>query len=152
VTTPYQQAGDKVRCLRHSTTFDPRAAESCPGCADDPGDEIAAPNLSPSKPPKGCMSTEAIERWYVEQASDLTALRRQLTAPKKTRKVATGKKRQAEPVLDLHALNTVAKLSDAAIKCMRAAAELAARREDEDLVRQREQIERARERNVGAAH
>jgi hypothetical protein len=151
VTTPYQQVGDLVRCIRHGVTFDPRAAESCAGCAADPGPELDAPQIELPAPPRGCMSTEQIERWHVQEAKGVVNLRRKLTAKPARKKVATGKKAKGEPVLDLHAFNAAAKLQECAIKHMRAAAELASRREDEAIVKIRERLERQRER-AGGTH
>lgn len=132
--TPYQREGEQIRCLRHSVLFD-RTGE-CPGCAADPGPPLdPVPDEPLPSPPKGCLSLVDIERNLTEEAGEIRKLRRKLSAKR---------------VKDLHAYNTIAKLADAWAKLMRAASELASRREDEVVVKRRERADR--ERQLGGAH
>ncbi len=110
---------------------------TCPSCSADPGapieDEIDAPL---PKPPKGCKSSVELERWFTElaiaAAKSATALAR---IPRRKRDFdETG----------------MAKHRDVAIKAMRAAGELALRRDDKALVDAREK--RIRDRQRGVSH
>jgi hypothetical protein len=147
---------DGLRCLREGAKhgwFVP--PQECPGCTLNPiiviDDTIDEP-LPP--PPEGCMSTEAIEVWFVaialaaEKSANAIDARRQPRPPKKKpRKGAPAPKLR---VLDFHDEGAIAKHRDNAIKAMRAANELASRREDETIVKRREK--RIAERQRGASH
>lgn len=105
-------------------------------CDTEPGppvdDEIDAPPLAP---PRGCKGQDELERWFVAVA---------LAAERSASRVARLKGK------DFHDESSIAKHRDNAIKAMRAAGELALRREDTALVNAREK--RIRDRARGASH
>lgn len=138
----------------------------CP--TPDPGDEIDQPL---SKPPKGCLSTVAVERELVRDARAIAALIKVMTpseaaleaARKRSSSGARKKKTGSIEVIDArftvelddgggdyHLVNAIAKLYDTRLKCLRSAAAAAARREDEEIVKRREKRLRAMRR--GAIH
>jgi hypothetical protein len=127
--------GDSLRCPRHGELFDPSVA-TCAGCEASPGpdlhDEIDDPLPSP---PDGCVTTEEIERALVAAAWDL-------------RKVANDLTRKSKGKNKIQALSVAAKYWDTALKALRAAADLALRREDEALVKAREKRIRDRARGT----
>lgn len=107
---------------------------TCPSCNVDPPpaiDEYLDKPLA-VRPPKGCMSSQALEAWFVTLA----------------RKAADAA--DEVDVSDFHGEGAIAKHRDNAIKAMRAATDLALRREDEELVRRRARFIRDRQR--GASH
>jgi hypothetical protein len=128
---PWSKEGTDYRCLRHGVVFTPPA--TCAQCMSDPGpaldDEIDEP-MDP--PPKGCASLEAHEREFTKIASFAEKQARELV------KVGLGTLSQ----------NCAAKWIDTAVKARRAAADLAARREDEESVRKREKRIVARSRGA----
>lgn len=129
----YQPEGDRIRCLRHNVVFETTAG--CGPCAQDPGPAPTEVKEPPAKPPRGCLSTEQIERAMVTEATEIQKLRRELARAK---------------VKDTHVYNSIAKLSDCWAKLMRAAAACATRREDEAIVAAREKHKR--ETEGGDAH
>jgi hypothetical protein len=132
---PWVREGDSVRCKRHDVLFDPSLG-SCAACDRDPGPEPADDiEAELPTPPDKCFSSEAIERWFTTLA---------VAARESARRVAKREKR------DFHDESAIAKHRETAIKAMRAAGELALRREDEALVRARER--RIRDRARGASH
>lgn len=133
---PWIRAGEKTRCTRHSVDF--VLPNTCPGCGADPGapieDEIDAPL---PKPPKGCKSLVQLEHWFTELA---------IAAAKSAASLARIPRRKR----DFHDESGMAKHRDVAIKAMRAAGELALRRDDKALVDAREK--RIRDRQRGVSH
>lgn len=79
-------------------------------------------------PPEGCMSSEDIERAFVNDARTIREMIKDLRAD-----------RLGE---DWHVANTIAKLFDARAKYLRAAAECARQREDEVRVKRLEKLQR----------
>lgn len=155
-------------CPRHSTAWG--RVGDCIGCRTDPGpapsDAIDTPL---SKPPKGCLSTVAVEREFVKDARALEALIHVMTptaatlkaarAPRKLRRKKGGIEVVEVDELELelddgggdyHLVNAIAKLYDTRVKCLRAAAVCAGRREDEEIVRRREK--RMRDMRKAAVH
>lgn len=133
--TAYIVEGEKLRCPRHHTVFAKTSA--CAGCVLEPG---IAPEDEPivvAPPPPGCMSTTQAEEAAVELYRQNQWQRSKLTAGK-MRKGRNGQEKEAEPVLDLHAHNTLAKLTDTGLKALRLIHDIAARREDESVQRERE--------------
>ena len=151
--TQYERRGNKQFCARHETLFG--RAESCAGCVADPGTASADEPDEVEPPPEGCLATLAIEREFVAEAKFLGDLALRLIAKSRSskRRVMDGADdpdADEEPVLDTHLCNSIAKLSEGKVKCLRAAAELACRREDDAIVA-RDKREK-RELDRGAAH
>lgn len=121
----------------------------CPKC---PREGLAPIKLAREQlppPPKGCMSTVQIEAWFTALAKNAAASA-ELVEKRAERKVRaiiieTGEETEVE-ARDFHDEGAIAKHREIAIKAMRAANELAARREDDELVDIRD------ERNRGASH
>ncbi len=86
---------------------------------------------------------------YVVQAKEILALRRSITAKRPTKRVRNGKTKSVEPVVDLHALNTAAKLADVWTKLMRQIHACATAREHEAIVARRDREKREIERGAG---
>jgi hypothetical protein len=119
------------------------------------------------EPPKGCMSSVQIERWFVEMAESSRASAERIEAAykqpkppppptpptKPTKKGAAAKPAEPEVAAvfrDFHDEAAIANHRDRAIKAMRAATELATRREDDWIVDRRDEVLAGRER--GASH
>lgn len=133
----------------HGVTF--ARTSACIGCVESPGAQIDEDPEEPVVAPKGCLSTVDIERKYIQLADDLQTLILKITRGKKRpRRRGEGDDIEADPVIDLHAYNTVAKLKDCRIKALRQAYACAAAREHEAIVARREREKRELER--GAAH
>lgn len=108
----------------------------CPGCDRDPGVEIGAEETEPlSPPPSGCISTEEIERTFINDA----------------RRIRTLIKNVGDPGTDYHMINAVAKLYEVRIKILRAAGECARAREHEEIVERRDRRDRAMQQAAKAA-
>lgn len=145
---PWVRKGDTTHCERHGTDFVLPA--TCTQCDADPGspvdDEIDAPL---PKPPAGCKSPVQIERWFVSlaEAAQRSAAAVGLTT---TFDASKNRKTKTRRELDFHDHSAIAKHRDNALKFMRAATELALRRDDNALVVAREK--RIRDRQRGASH
>lgn len=132
---PWVAEGTKQRCTLHDVVF--AKTRTCPECPiGGPPIKLAREQLP--KPPKGCLSTTAIEAWFVALAKD--ALKSADDVEERANEkhgqgilVATG---EAVTVLlrDFHDETAIAKHRELAIKAMRAANELATRREDDEIV------------------
>jgi hypothetical protein len=128
---------DGPTCQRHGVQYS--ALETCPQCVDDPGPLPDADIDEPLSPaPDGCLSSQDIERAFVNDARRLNGLIRRLV----TYTPSPGAAAKDIPALDYHVANTVAKLFDTRTKCLRAAADCARSREDEEIVRRREKRQR----------
>jgi hypothetical protein len=143
---PWVADGNKQRCTLHDVTF-PKT-RTCPQCAiGGPPIRLAREQLPP--PPKGCLSTVAIERWYVELAKESAAsasdVEQRANAKGKGILVETGEEIEVL-VRNFHDETAIAKHREIAIKAMRAANELATRREDDEIVDIRD------ERSRGGSH
>lgn len=91
-------------------------------------------------PPKGCLSSVQVERWFIataraaEASAKLVIDRMTATFDAVTEKSSNKTKGPTAPAHDFHDEIAIAKHRDTAIKAMRAATELALRREDDELV------------------
>jgi hypothetical protein len=132
---PWKREGTKIRCLRHDDLFDP-SVRTCLKCDDDPGPEVSDEIDEPlPAAPEGCLDSSQIERWFVT--------------------IAQAERRAANRLANdrVHSASSgalICKHREVAIKAMRAAAEIALRREDEALVKAREK--RIRDRMRKASH
>jgi hypothetical protein len=146
---PWVPEGEGIRCLRPGANhgyFVPPA--SCPGCGADPAGVVYSDVDEPlAPPPEGCLSAEQLERWFVAIAGAALA---SVDTIEKPRPPARGKKKPRQRRLNFHDHAAIAKHRKNAIEAMRSAAELALRREDDELVRQREK--RILERQRGASN
>lgn len=124
----YTREGDGYRCHRHKVWFADTA--SCSDCDKDPGPPPTAEREAMPAPPKGCMSTEQLERVLFTEAEVIR---------KAANKYASGKVRTRIGA------SSAAKLWDTWVKVVRAAGELAQRREDDEIVRRQEAREDERE-------
>lgn len=152
MATPiYEPTQDgRVKCTRHDVLFG--RAESCGQCLDDPGpppDEDLDDESVIA--PEGCKTSEDVERDYYAAADEVLSLIHKLTGKTKRRKVKDGEEVERDPTLDLHALNTAAKLREAWLKCMRSAHECTSYRERKTRLERREREKRDFERG-GASH
>jgi hypothetical protein len=176
---PWVDEGNEKRCTRHDRKF--ARTSVCSECAKgmrEPLPRVAKEPLP--KPPKGCMSTVEIERWFTDLARDSAARAVAIAAYSKPRRASKddakvaggtvifdatakgkrkakgktkGKAAKAElvvPDFDFHLEASIANHRDRAIKAMRAACDLATRREDDAIVDARDERMAGRER--GAAH
>lgn len=110
-------------CTRHHVHYG--ALEQCGECVSDPGPMPTGSIDEPLPiPPEGCMSSEDVERAFVRDAK---AVRAMITDLRRSR---LGE--------DWHVANTIAKLYDVRTKLLRAAADCARVREDEEIVKRRE--------------
>lgn len=134
LSTQYVAEGDRIRCTRHGVTF--ARTSVCETCLTDPGAPPDDETFDLPPPPLGCLSSEDIERKYVNGARAISKL------------IATAHRDHL--VEDWHVLNTIAKLHDTRIKYLRAASERARYREDEQVVKERER--RKREADGSASH
>lgn len=137
----YVVTGDDLHCPLHDQTFARTGA--CAGCVSDPGQRIDDEPEAPIATPKGCLSTVDVERQYVQVAADLQSMIHSITRGKQGK----GKGSVPEAPLDLHAYNTIAKLTDCRIKALRQVHDCAAQRETEAIVTRREREKRALERS-----
>lgn len=129
---PWVDEGNRKRCTKHARVFG--RTEICEDCAGEPRTSIAATKDPVAPPPKGCLSAVQLEAWFV-------ALGRAAVASAGT---VTKRKR-----LTFHDHSSIAKHRDNAIKAMRAALELAQRREDDAIVEAREAAMLGRDRGAG---
>jgi hypothetical protein len=157
----------KKRCTQHGKTF--AKTSVCSECRK--GLRKALPKAAKEPlpaPPKGCMSSVELERWFTELAKESAARAAAIaeyTKPKPAAKEkasrgkviydATAKSKAKAPVaiatdFDFHLEAAICNHRDRAIKAMRAATELATRREDDDIVDRRDDRMAGRER--GASH
>jgi hypothetical protein len=121
-------------CPRHQVSYG--ALDACDACTRDPGPAPDADLDEPlPEPPHGCLSSEDIERRFVKDARNVAVLIRVM--------------RSGPLSEDWHVANTIAKLYDVKTKLLRAAAERARHREDEEIVKRRERRQREMR---GAAH
>ena len=115
------QVGDDVRCERHGLTFG--RLEVCAKCVDDPpilDDEDHEAVECPA--PAGCLTTSQIEASFI-RFSDICEQH--------------AKAALADTEMNWHRYGAATKLIDSAIKSLRAASDLAKRRETEFAVESR---------------
>jgi hypothetical protein len=158
---PWVTEGNVKRCTAHDCTF--AKNKVCPTCtASKARTALRATKMPVPVAPKGCMSSVQLERWFVELAKKSAAAADEIAAaypvPKPAPKegqgpiivVEVGADGVRAQVRSFHEDVAIAKYNDVAIKSMRAAAALCARREDDDIVerRHRELVER----DQGASH
>lgn len=166
---PWVDEGNAKRCTLHNRKFAKTGV--CTECRKglrQPLPKVAKDPLP--VPPKGCMSSVEIERWFTELAKECAARATAIAAytkPVPKEKNTRGKvifdasakakskgKAAAEVVsafsFDFHLEASIANHRDRAIKAMRAATDLAMRREDDDIVDRRDERMAGRER--GASH
>ena len=108
---------------------------SCPGCGIEATaiayDDIDEPL---SAPPAGCMSAQQLEQWFVAIGKAAEASAAAIEQPARPPK---GRRKPRKRRLNFHDHGAIAKHRENAIKAMRAAAELALRREKRIVERQR---------------
>lgn len=145
---PWVAEGRKQRCTLHEQTF--AKTDACPQCVSaERGLPIKLARDVLPKPPKGCMSAVQIEAWFTalakESAQSAVNVEERADTLGKGVLIETGE--EVEVVTrDFHYEVAIAKHREVAIKAMRAANELANRREDDELVDIRDA------RNRGASH
>lgn len=148
----------KKRCTDHGQTFDKKSV--CSECRKGLRKELPRQPKEPlPEPPAGCMSTVQIERWFVDLAKasaaraaaieDVVPIKLPAKPSKKKRGKANAKS-EGNRFRDFHDETAIANHRDRAIKAMRAACELAARREDDAIVDARDERLSAQQR--GAAN
>jgi hypothetical protein len=108
------------RCPRHGDEY--KALEQCPKCKADPGPAPSEAKLKLPEPPPGCRSAADREAWFVKLADETLA------------DVARMSALDSE---DWHVEVAIKSHRDTAIKAMRAAQELGAKREEAELVEAR---------------
>jgi hypothetical protein len=119
---PWVREGDLYRCVRHAVTF--KRTETCAKCESDPPPAPDAKEVEqPFTAPKGCLTGIQVERAMVV---DLTLLRRLRNG------LARSKNKTHRDY------NAIAKLTDSVTKLLRALADRAQGREDNELVDRRE--------------
>lgn len=173
---PWVDEGSGKRCTLHNKTF--AKTSVCSECRK--GLRKSLPKVAKEplpEAPKGCMSSVEIERWFTELAKECAARATAIagyTKPKPVEKTeaktsggkvifdATAKSKgktkkkpekpadEVVPEFDFHLEASIANHRDRAIKAMRAACELATRREDDAIVDARDDRMAGRER--GASH
>lgn len=145
---PWVSEGPKHRrCTEHDLVF-PKT-QVCPKCPKEGLAPIKLAREQLPPPPKGCRSMTEIEAWFVSLADEARAsavdVETRANAKREGVLVTTGEVVEVL-VRDFHDEAAIAKHRENAIKAMRAAADFAARREDDELVDLRD------ERNRGASH
>jgi hypothetical protein len=146
---PWVSEGSKHRrCTEHDVVF-PKT-QVCPKCPKEGLAPIKLARAQLPKPPKGCKSMTEIEAWFVslaEEARTSASDVERRASDKLTEGVVVATGEVVEVLTrDFHDEAAIAKHRENAIKAMRAAADFASRREDDELVDIRD------ERNRGASH
>ncbi len=124
--TESPRGSKKNYCPRHKVSYG--ALEQCGRCEGDPGPAPLEVAVKLPKPPRGCMSSEARERWYTALAESSLRSAAKLTASKGTKKA---------PEVDFHGEAAIRGHRETAIKAMRAASELGNQRETDAIVEAR---------------
>lgn len=142
--TTWQLDGGRIRCTKHDVSFE--RTEICPSCALEP--PATAPRVEasgdPPKPPVGCYTSEQWEKWFSDVAGTAERLAADLA-----KYGADGKKKLKDGKIGKtpREHSACAKYLELAVKAAARASEMTLRREDEHLVREREN--RLRERGHG---
>jgi hypothetical protein len=131
VSTVWERRGEELHCARHGATYG--LTESCPGCNDDPGPLEDDVDDAIPDPPAGCMSSLELERQLAVEVEVIRKMARDAAKPEaQTRWTVADADR----------------LWNTYLKGTRQLLNLAARREDAEMVRRYERRLRAR----GASH
>lgn len=156
---PWVKEGKGKRCTKHDCWFSKTAV--CKACATDKDRAPIKASKDPlPRPPAGCMSSVQLERWFTAlakrslESAELVAKAYPLDAASVAGAIvvvdASDPLAHKIHVRDFHDEGAISKHRDNAIKAMRAAAELALRREDDHYVDAKH--ERIDARGKGKSH
>ncbi len=150
IDRPWQPDGDNYRCTIHGITFD--RLSTCHECDRAPSRRPESVVDELARPPSGCFDSQQWERWFSKMAGvaerlALDIAREGAPSKKKKKLIAAGLDTPGVPKTPREH-TSCAKYLELAVKAASRASEMAIRREDEHLVREREKRILARDHGV----